>query len=325
MFPVFLPTRYLGYYSCHPGLFKRAKFSIKYLLGFLSYPLLKKRLVSKHYDLILINQLPYWELLFLEPQIPKIIFAREVIHDLHRETYQNDIKKISEQADKIIAIDNLTAYPFLQYCPEKVVILTNPFDMNDASEIKKDARKRSEITKALDLPSEKKIVALVGALSKEKGTDFFIDFVRENILKKDMFFIICGETKGKFAEQIKRTSMTLPNLKLLSGDQNFMQKIYGISDLVVRCDSFLPLGRTVWEAFFSHTPVLIPFNQDDSIEQIKAYVDKQIFLYPSRNMAFFRKSVEDIFGGETYVPIKQTGNQEEYGDKIHKIIQELIK
>ena len=66
------------------------------------------------------------------------------------------INLIGKESDGIIAIDKITAEPFLEKFKHKVRILRNPLDMGRARELKKNQKKCEEFKIQHGIPTGKK-------------------------------------------------------------------------------------------------------------------------------------------------------------------------
>ena len=90
----------------------------------------------------------------------------------------------------------------------------------------------------------KKIITLVGNITPIKGTDFSWIWQKYKHKEESFFLIIgSGDFPGNrtYYKNIVLRARSEKNVKILCGDESFMQKIYAITDLNLRCDPLFPI------------------------------------------------------------------------------------
>src|SRR3989339_561936 len=112
-----------------------------------------------------------------------------------------------------------------------------------------------------NLPTDKKIISIVGTICSRKKQDVFIRAANE-ILKqrKDLLFLIVGLYNEKdLYYQLLRKYIKTANLEdkiLFLGSKENMEEIYQISDLIVRASSNDIVPNVLIEALASKKPVV---------------------------------------------------------------------
>ena len=232
-------------------------------------------------EVVHLNSITLWLLLLIIPNnITKVIHIRETVNGTLESRIA--VKVINKYADKIIAIDKDCASPF-----PTAMIIQNPIDMTEAIALRNHA---PTIKNELGIDSDKTVASFVGSISAAKGYNFFLTMVNR-IENKNIVFLIVGseEYTHEYTDALKRCSNVI-----LVGQQSNPSKFYAISDIVIRCESYLPLGRTVWEGIYSGVVALLPFNDTDDLEPIRPMIGKQIILYNASDINDCIKKIEYI-------------------------------
>lgn len=100
-----------------------------------------------------------------------------------------------------------------------------------------------------------------------------------------------------------------------------VEEIYALVDVVVRCDAFLPLGRTLGEAYFAGCKVLAPYRETDDRSEIAHLIDRAIWLYRANDLSDMTTALERVLSIEMAPPVK-CGNALEYAHAFQAIVCE---
>ena len=213
--------------------------SIFYFIFFYNNLLKQEKITTVH-----LNSLVLWPLLLVLPRsMKKIIHIREVPDNSIEARIA--IYTIKNLATKIISIDSTTDIPFVSSGKSRIV--PNPFNMTESRRLREF---KESIKMELGIPPESFVVSLLGPVGKQKGIDFLIKIIKESAHKKNLEFLILGNPQGLDGERYIRELMRFENVKYYT-EQKDTKKFYAITDVVIRCEDYLPLGRTVWEGIFA--------------------------------------------------------------------------
>lgn len=166
---------------------------------------------------------------------------------------------------------------------KRCIVLNNPIDQSKTKEVDL-AIARNEYHIDEDETVFSFIVASSGTI--EKGLYFIIDsFLRANCEKTRL--LIVGPLKiEKYADYNNVTFV---------GEVKQMEKIYAITDYVLRGDEIFTIGRTIYEGLYSGCNVIIP--GDAELDSVKVFeyqrFKNRIFFYTPRNMESFIKIIQE--------------------------------
>jgi hypothetical protein len=298
---------------------EKVKRFIRTLLFFIFWMIkYKKQFKKANIEQIYLNSITLWPMLFVLPKhIKTIIHIREIL-DLDKPFSKIAKSTIINKCSELIAIDKKTVLPFLD-CNKKITIIRNPFEMKMARKLKEE--KCVIISKKYGMNPDKIHVSLIGSIQEAKGQKFFYDIAKKCDGSNDFEFVIVGDGRGPYYNDVVNAVSNLENLHYIGKVEN-IEEIYAITHIVIRCDNFFPLGRTVWEAYYSGCKVLLPYNINDDISEIKDYLNKEIFLYDLRNAESAISKLKEIksqgFGIDNNLP---TGNIETHIKEISDILK----
>jgi len=255
------------------GFFSKLHICIA-LIYFLFYynNILKQEQITQ----IHLNSLVLWPLLLVLPKsMKRVIHIREI--PTNSLVSKVAIFIIKRYATTIISIDPITHIPFTDSC--KSVIIPNPINMTRSRQLRP---LKKSIKSELGIPSNTFIISIFGLIGEQKGFEFFMKIVASSIHIPNLIFLIIGNPYGEYGEKCIESFKKYNNVKYL-GEQRDTTKFYAITDLVIRCENYLPLGRTVWEAIYAGGIALVPVNKNDNISVIQELVDKYIYVYDALN------------------------------------------
>jgi glycosyltransferase involved in cell wall biosynthesis len=195
---------------------------------------------------------------------------------------------IKRYANKIISIDPISDISFAN--SGKSTVILNPFNMTKSRQLRP---LKKSIKSELGIPPENFVVSIFGRVEEQKGFDFFIKIIQSSIQIKGLVYAIIGKPSGKYGEKCIQLLNNYTNVKYL-GEQTDTSKFYTITDVVIRCEDYLPLGRTVWEGIFSGGIALVPVNKNDNMSVIRDYIGKYIYTYQALNVDSCIETLNDI-------------------------------
>jgi len=224
-----------------------------------------------------LNSIVLWPLLLVLPKSVKIVIhIREVL--INSIEARIAIFVINRHATKIISIDRISDIPFSK--SGKSIVISNPYNMTASRQLRPS---KKSIKLELGIPQESFVVSLFGQIGEQKGFDFLLKIINLSTQIKNLVFLIIGKPVGRYGDKCIQLLNTFSNVKCV-GEQNDTSKFYAITDVVIRCEDYLPLGRTVWEGIFAGGIALVPVNKNDDISVIQEYIGKYIFTYQALNV-----------------------------------------
>jgi glycosyltransferase involved in cell wall biosynthesis len=254
--------------------------------------------------LVYLNSMTLYFLLpFLPRDMKRIIHIRESFDDSLESKFA--IGVIKKHADVIIAIDRGVAAPFADVA-SKVRIVPNPVDMT-SSRILRDSQK--QLKSEAGIPDDSIVVALIAPVGKQKGHDFLAKVLQWRMQEVyNVTYLLAGglETKGDttLIDELK----TFKNVKY-EGFVTDVHLVYAMADVVIRCEDYLPIGRTVWEGLYAGVPVLLPTRSSDDVGVIIDYIGRYMFIYRARDSVDFLHKLKMIIDNrKTFVPFPDYDN-----------------
>jgi glycosyltransferase involved in cell wall biosynthesis len=204
-------------------------------------------LCNKPYDFIHLNSLVLHPVITREH--PFVIHVRER-YDGSCTTAHADLRN----ARGVVFIDESTYEPFRHTTLQSHTIINNPFHMvppkND------HLRERWQ-----NLCPNRTVFALIGHLTKEKGTDFVIQTFR-SFASEEAMLLIVGNGLTPFVEYCKGMAGEDGRIRFL-GEESEIERIYAVADYVIRGEDYPCVGRTVYEALYSGCHVILPGSTAD--------------------------------------------------------------
>ncbi|MCT7487111.1 glycosyltransferase [Aliarcobacter cryaerophilus] len=269
---------YLPFEQCFVG--KDENLSIKSKLNVLMkrflFQITKQRLYSliknQNYDFVHLNSLVLYPV--IKKDLPFFMHVRELFDG----TNSVDVFNKLQLAKGVIFIDNEVKKPFKSINFRRHNVLNNPVDMTKVSDYKIQKNNTTDI-----------VFAIIGAISEEKGIDFLIQAF--NLIDDDKFKLyIVGNGKQKYVEYCKKM-ITNKNI-IFYGEEKEIEKIYALSDVVIRAEHIPRVGRTIYEALYSGNQILLPFNEElFKMEDFELFKDV-IYFYETRNINSIIKSIQ---------------------------------
>ena len=241
---------------------------VKELISILSFiTVYNRRIKQEGITHIHLNSMVFWSLLpFLPKDIKKVIHVREMITD----DYSGKIARriINRYADTIIAISNQTAKGL-----PKSEIVENPYDMYRARQFRNI---RQELKLKFGIPLDSFVVSVFSPIGKQKGSEFLLEVVRNMPSELPIHFVVVGDPfRGE--QKLYRDLLNEPNVHIYETSSD-MNRFYAMTDTVLRCEKYLPLGRTVYEGIYAGCMAVLPIAKTDSFKESPKYLT-QVYTY----------------------------------------------
>ena len=224
-----------------------------------------------------LNSLVLWPLLVVLPKsMKRVIHIREVPNTSIEARIAIFIT--NHCATGIVSIDPITNIPFVK--SGKSQIIPNPFHMTESRRLRAF---KDTIKTELGIPPKSLVVSLFGPVGKQKGIDFLIRIIDASTRINTIEFLVLGTPQGVEGEKYIQILKGYTNVTYFP-EQKDTTKFYAITDVVIRCEDYLPLGRTVWEGIFAGGIALVPVNKKDDISVIADYIEKYIYTYQASDV-----------------------------------------
>ena len=231
-------------------------------------------------DVIHLNSIVLIDL--VSNRFPFIIHVRELMDLTFRDLMVNKIKK----ASGVVCIDNVVSEPLRNFEISNLLMLSNPYSLNSTSETLKSPRYNDFIRRIND----KYVIAIIGYVKDEKGINFVLDFLKNN---NDNRFVFAVIGQGELFTTCKSFEKNDPRL-ITYGEEDNISNIYRNVDLVVRGDDVPRVGRTIYEAIYSGTNVLIPGTKSDYPSDLFEKYSESICLYKTRDVYDFSDQINTM-------------------------------
>jgi glycosyltransferase involved in cell wall biosynthesis len=263
------------------------------------------RLIRENaYDIIHLNSL------VLNPLISDDF--RFVIHI--REIFDGKSPSAVRRIDKakgVIFIDDATFNSLPKRQRSNWVILNNPFDMSSIAGAPDPALPFNAKGKA--------IVAMIGRMTKAKGTDFVIhSFLNAGL--RGTILVIVGNGDEAFVKECNRIAGGSEAVHFY-GEEPTIERIYKVADYVIRGEDTPCIGRTVYEGLYSGCEVILPGIESMAIEP--DFADR-VHYYAPRSMKDLSVLLQR-FDGKKVEKKSLVSNTEEYAANFHKFLTGLIE
>lgn len=295
---------------------------IRFIIAYLFYASHYKKIIQKErINIVHLNNEGLWPMLMMLPKsVIKVIHIRG-----HADVRSNSILNklmlnFMEKADKVIAIGEAEAsyYPTLK----NVIVLNNPVDM---SEVKNLNNKKSELFLKYGLDVNKKTVAFIGYLNEHKGVSFILDafesLMRDEKNRRQIQLVVAGRaSKSKLVMNRLQKAVNTT----YAGEVQEVEEIYAICDAVVRGETFLPLGRTVYEAIYAGKKAILPCDDPTQFNIPNIGINKQVFFYKPRDIVSLNSCIiASLFNEGDIEREASYSNLDEYTLEILRIYHDI--
>jgi hypothetical protein len=192
-------------------------------------------------------------------------------------------KKRLNQINKFVCINDDTKNALSRILNKKkkldIEVVNNPFSPGIL-----------KISKEIDNKFENNITyfAIAGVVTEGKGVEFVINsFLKARLLKSKLLVVGNGNNLKKITEKFRKND----NIKFLGeikdlGLTNFYKKI----DFLIRGEKTTGLGRTVFEALYSGSNIILPKRKNDELldRNLKSFKKKIKFYKPRSEIELVR-------------------------------------
>lgn len=276
---------------------------IKRLLFTINKNKLMNFIKKQNYEAIHLNSIVLFPL--IDKKYPIFIHIRELYDNSNDKIFFSFINN----SKGVIFIDKEVSKPFHDL-KVKSIILNNPFNM-------------SGVTKYISKSKTNVIIfSMIGAISEEKGVDFIIKTFLKTTNKSFRLYIVGAGTKN-YVQECKKIAELDERIKFY-GEEPEIEKIYAMSDCIIRGEDIPRVGRTIYEGLYSGCKVLVPYSQDmKEIEDYGIFEDKIIF-YTARD----ESSLLEIFNYKDFARNSETfkiSNVSEYRNSFFKFLNGIEK
>jgi glycosyltransferase involved in cell wall biosynthesis len=280
---------------------------LKNKLSVLARSQMRRFIDEKKYDVIYLNSLVLHSL--ITTNVNCIIHVREIFDNSDETVIQN-----LKRARGLIFIDQSTRDAFKDVPFRNAIILNNPFDMNKVEGV--------SVT-SLPLSTEKRtVISMIGQIHEGKGTLFIIKAFIRTPNNANAILLIVGGGDENYMLACKKAAKGKGNIIFL-GEQSEIEKVYRISDYIIRGESMPCIGRTIYEGLYSGCHVIIPGTSNDNSLGIENEYQNFVHFYEPRN----DNALGNVFSkciGNKITNRKYNSNVKEYVEKFHSFLIDSI-
>lgn len=232
------------------------KSAVKDMLYLLAKPKYKRIYCQGNYDFIHLNSVTLYPM--VDKKWPMFLHVRELVRRKQNFKSIGFARRI-EQAHGIIYIDSSTQAA----CPGGMapqIVLVNPFNQTQVGSVPLEkARERFGLT------YQETVYAIIGNIIPAKGVNFVIRAFKKANLEHAILLIVGRDTNHDGYE--KQALMLADKDKRIrfTGEIEEIEWVYRVTDYVVRGDSNIGLGRTVFEGLYSGCGVILPYDEKQNI------------------------------------------------------------
>jgi len=233
---------------------------------------LYKFLHNEAFDIIHLNSIVLHQV--LNKKFKMIIHMRE----LYDGTTTSVIRNL-EKAKGLIFIDLSTKNAIKETKINKSIILIDPFDM---TLLDKFSNENFVLESPYEIEWKKKIVfSIIGRVEYIKGIIFVINVFKQYENQNALLLIVGNVFDNEYLNECKKAIGT-DNRIIIYGEEKEIEKIYYISDYIIRGESFACIGRTIYEALYSGLKVIVP---GDIQKDTELFFDYNLFR---ENIYFYK-------------------------------------
>lgn len=303
----YVPLKNSGYYGCKTLKLKhKVIYMLKNLQAYLFLFQIKNIINKNDYDIIYLNSLVLYPL--INKKNKYIIHIREIF-----EGNSNLKKKIVNklcQAKGVFFIDKSTEQPFSDYLGS-FLTLNNPIDMRSVKKIEV-----AKIKEEVGIKEEEDIIfSIIGTSQEAKGIEFVIKAFK-NAKKSNAYLLIVGNHKNnKYSDYCKLVAKDSEKIIFLE-EMKEIEKIYAISDYIIRGESIFGIGRTVYEGLYSGCKVILPSSKKENEampDDLKGF-EENVLFYQVRNIDHLSSVIKERSKCDKS-KVKVRSNIEQYKEK----------
>lgn len=262
-------------------------------------------LIEKNkYDLVYLNSLVLFPLITKKYNF--IVHVREIYNGTSKHRLQSKL----ELANQLIFIDESTKHA-LKDINVPNVVLNNPYDMSGLKNLN-----RKDLDKIYNVEN-KTVFSILGSVIPAKGIDYVINEFKEN-KNQNSILLIVGSGDMEFMDFCVDLAKSDLRIRFVSQKRN-IDDIYLISDYIVRGEPLFAIGRTVYEALYSDSEVIMPGDELDikKMFELDKYKAK-IHLYTPRS-----NELRVVFQKLAEIKVQKTefsSNIDEYMENFRKVL-----
>jgi hypothetical protein len=262
------------------------------------------------YDFIHLNSLVLHPL--ISGRHPFILHMRDVYDGSNAQAVQN-----VQQAAGVIFIDEATRAPFRDIRLKASIILNNPIDMTGVATFAGLEPHRE----GLDV-AHNTVFSVIGVVSEAKGTGFIVRTFLQHRDDRSRLLIVGGRERTAIAAY--RRLAKDDNRIIFWGEERDIEKIYAMSDYVLRGEAFPCIGRTVYEGLYAGCRVIVPGDpvSPPPMFEFDQY-SKAISFYRPRNTADLLR-LFDACGGTKASPRRFRSNINEYIIRFSEFVAAVV-
>jgi glycosyltransferase involved in cell wall biosynthesis len=184
----------------------------------------------------------------VKSSLPFIVHVREIV-----EVHHDRVARSLKAARGVIFIDRATQAPWASLRTPSTV-LNNPFSMH-AAPLPEDAEARLHAD-----PAKVTVFAIIGLLIPEKGVDRVIRAFR-GVAYRDARLLVVG--RGRDRARLERLARGDDRV-VFWGEDREIERVYALTDYVIRGEAAFAVGRTMYEALYAGSEVIVPAGPDES-------------------------------------------------------------
>lgn len=197
-------------------------------------------LQKEKFDFVHLNSITLCHLLGSCP-LPTLLHVREML-----ETPFLKKAALFQHANGIICIDEATRVQLGHIVLPLTIVLANPVDMRNVGDMG-DPR---ALCKTYGVDANRIILAVIGRLSRVKGTDKVIQAVRQST-NKNLELLVVGQCMRDHYERRCRELAGNDSRIHFVGLEHQIGRIYRIADYIIRGDPNFRVGRTLLEGLYA--------------------------------------------------------------------------
>ena len=263
------------------------------------------------FDFIYLNSIVLCEM--ISEQYPFFIHIREFLIDNFDKVF-NQVRK----ATGVIFIDDSVVKPFMTVDLKNRIVLSNPVDMRPCEKYLQRGHPFDGWV----------VITMIGRIEEDKGVDFVIKAFKQTN-SEFLRLIIVGDQGDGFHSGYMRycRELAVGDKRILFwGEEKNISKIYAWSDYVIRGEIDFRMGRSVLEALYSGSNVIIPCSEVRIVVtncELNKFKEK-VYPYFPRDV----ESLKRLFSGlsaDKIVKSNFASNVDEYGAGLHRYLWNALR
>lgn len=302
--------RFGNYFGAPLGTLFPAKTLIKNFIWRLIKGKFYRWLEQEQFDFIHLNSFTLVEM--IDPHFPFIQHVREIVKEITPKQ-----KEKLQQAKGVICIDQKTRKSLGSATLHRDIILNNPFQMDGVKPYLGD----EAIYKEFHIKPNETVFSILGNVISAKGVREIITAFKQ-VSYPSARLLIVGDGEKKYLDASHWEAKGDPRIVFHPGIEE-IEKIYAISDYIVRGDPHHAIGRTIFEGLYSGCGAIIPGKNEDVLKhQELSRFSNCVWTYPPRDVYSLTALIEKL--APTKIDQKNVGgNAIEYARKFYQFVLEI--